>query len=177
MFQLNEPVASPVTVTWPLVLGRRLCSHLIEYCLVWADEAPLDHLLPAPWVHDGVTHVEQLTLVGHVRVVAIHPALGKCGSSPLFKQTQIVTSQLKSSTMFLRIVSASEIRPRELCCEKRSQKQVEKVSMYEERFKASFNLNVNSNLSLLDLVFRNQSKLSDVHQISNLFTNTLNCKN
>ena len=140
MFQLNEPFASPVTITRTMghVKLHCLCPHLIEYSLVWADEAPLDHLLPAPRVQDGVAHVEQLTLVGHVRVVAVHPALGKCWSSLLFSlQTNLdlYTSQLKSSTIFLRIVSASEIRPRELCCEKRSQKQGEKISMYEERFR------------------------------------------
>ena len=49
--------------------------HLIEYRLVWADEAPLDHLLPAVRVGHGVADVKQLAVIGHVRVVSVHPAL------------------------------------------------------------------------------------------------------
>ncbi len=49
--------------------------YLVEYCLVWADEAPLDHLLLAVRVGHGVADVEQLAVIGHVRVVAVHPAL------------------------------------------------------------------------------------------------------
>ena len=52
---------------WILISHR----HLVEYCLVGADEAPLDHLLLPVRVEDGVAHVEQLALVGHVRVVAV----------------------------------------------------------------------------------------------------------
>ena len=82
-FQLNESVTmtSPVTVTWPVLLGTSLLAlfsslpHLIEYRLVWADEAPLDHLLLAVRVGHGVADVEQLAVIGHVRVVSVHPAL------------------------------------------------------------------------------------------------------
>ena len=49
--------------------------NLIEYRLIGADEAPFDHLLSAPRVQEGVTHVEQLAVIGHVRVVPVHPAL------------------------------------------------------------------------------------------------------
>ncbi len=73
-------MGSPITVTWPVLLGtsHALFSslpHLIEYRLVWADEAPLDHLLLAARVGHGVADVEQLAVIGHVRVVSVHPAL------------------------------------------------------------------------------------------------------
>ena len=49
--------------------------YLVEYRSVGADEAPLDHLLLTVRVGHGVTHVKQLAVIGHVRVVAVHPAL------------------------------------------------------------------------------------------------------
>ena len=49
--------------------------YLVEYRPVGADEAPLDHLLLAVRVSHGVADMEQLTVIGHVRVVAVHPAL------------------------------------------------------------------------------------------------------
>ena len=55
-----------------------LYCDLVEYCLVRADEAPLDHLLLAVRVSHGVADMEQLTVIGHVRVVAVDPALGIC---------------------------------------------------------------------------------------------------
>ena len=103
-------------MTWPFVLCNFYPPHLIKYRLVWADEAPLDHLLAAPRVQHGVTHVEQLTVIDHVCIIPVHPALVITLGSLLITH-QIITSQLKSSTMFLRMVSASETRPRELCCQ------------------------------------------------------------
>ena len=52
-----------------------LYCDLVEYCLVGADEAPLDHLLLAVRVEDRVADVEELAVIRHVRVVAVHPAL------------------------------------------------------------------------------------------------------
>jgi len=45
--------------------------HLVKDGLVWADEAPLEHLLLAVRILDGVADVEDLAVVGHVRVVAV----------------------------------------------------------------------------------------------------------
>ena len=48
---------------------------LVEDGLVGADEAPFEHLLLAVRILDRVAHVEQLTVVGHVSVVTVGPAL------------------------------------------------------------------------------------------------------
>ena len=50
-------------------------SCLIKYCLVGTDEAPLEHFLLAVRILDRVADVEQLTVVGHVSVVTVGPAL------------------------------------------------------------------------------------------------------
>jgi hypothetical protein len=46
-------------------------SHLIEDSLVRTDEAPLEHLLLTIRVLDRVADVEDLAVVGYIRIVTI----------------------------------------------------------------------------------------------------------
>ena len=50
-------------------------AYLIKYRLVGADEAPLDHLLLTIRIQDRITDVEQLTVIGHISIVAIHSSI------------------------------------------------------------------------------------------------------
>ena len=50
-------------------------AHLIEDGLVGTDEAPLEHFLLAVRILDGIADMEQLTVIGHVSVVTVGPAL------------------------------------------------------------------------------------------------------
>ena len=88
---------------------------LVKYCLVGADEAPLDHLLLPVRVEDGVAHVEQLALVGHVRVVAVPGHVAGQGHVSRSRRTHPRPSQLNSSTMFSRMESASATSPSSDC--------------------------------------------------------------
>ena len=92
-----------------------LYCDLVEYCLVGADEAPLDHLLLPVRVEDGVAHVEQLALVGHVRVVAVPGHVSGQGHVSRSRRTHPRPSQLNSSTMFSRMESASATSPSSDC--------------------------------------------------------------
>ena len=56
-------------------MSRKGRSYLVEDGLVWTDKAPLEHFLLAVRVLDRVADVEQLTVVGHVSVVAVGPAV------------------------------------------------------------------------------------------------------
>ena len=92
-----------------------LYCDLVKYCLVRADEAPLDHLLLPVRVEDGVAHVEQLALVGHVRVVAVPGHVSGQGHVSRSRRTHPRPSQLNSSTMFSRMESASATSPSSDC--------------------------------------------------------------
>jgi hypothetical protein len=46
-------------------------SHLVEDGLVRTDEAPLEHLLLTIRVLDGVADMEDLAVVGYIRIVTI----------------------------------------------------------------------------------------------------------
>ena len=50
----------------------RLSCYLIKDGLIWTDEAPLEHFSLAIRIDDGVTDMEQLTVVGHISIVSIH---------------------------------------------------------------------------------------------------------
>ena len=56
-------------------MSRKGRSYLVEDGLVWTDKAPLEHFLLAVRVLDRVADVEQLTVVGHVSVVAVGATL------------------------------------------------------------------------------------------------------
>ena len=56
-------------------MSRKGRSYLVEDGLVWTDKAPLEHFLLAVRVLDRVPDVEQLTVVGHVSVVAVGATL------------------------------------------------------------------------------------------------------
>ena len=55
--------------------ARAQSTHLIEDGLVGTDEAPLEHLLLAVRILDGIADMEQLAVIGHVSVVTVGPAL------------------------------------------------------------------------------------------------------
>lgn len=49
--------------------------YLVEDGLVWADEAPLEHLLLPVRVLDRVADVEDLAVVGDISVVTVRSAV------------------------------------------------------------------------------------------------------
>ena len=87
-------------------------THLIEDGLVGTDEAPLEHFLLAVRILDGIADMEQLAVIGHVRVVAVPGHVAGEGHVSRSRRTHPRPSQLNSSTMFSRMESASETRPR-----------------------------------------------------------------
>ena len=45
--------------------------------MIGTDEAPFEHLSLTIGIEDGVADMEQLTVVGNISVVSIHPALAR----------------------------------------------------------------------------------------------------
>ena len=49
--------------------------HLIKNGAIWADETPFEHFLFAIGVHDWVTNMENLALVGYICIITIRPCV------------------------------------------------------------------------------------------------------
>ena len=58
-----------------MYLPKKSKLYLVKNGSIWADETPLEHLFGAIGVHDRVTNMENLALVGYVSIITIGPCI------------------------------------------------------------------------------------------------------